>query len=63
MSEKERKFGAKEKEQRDLESGDNPEERARTSRREKEKTKEKGSGQRDLESGDNPSERERTSNK
>lgn len=50
----------KSKEQRDLESGDNPTERERTSDTTKEKQQE-SEDQKDLESGDNPSERERSS--
>ncbi len=51
----------KEKEKRDLESGDNPEEREKSS--ETTKGHETGKKERDLESGDNPEERERTSEK
>ena len=53
----------KDKEKRDLESGDNPAEREKLSgnQNKKEDTKEKE--QRDLESGDNPEERERTTGK
>lgn len=51
----------KEKEKRDLESGDNPEEREKSSGTTESEKKEKK--ERDLESGDNPEERERTSDK
>lgn len=47
------------KKQRDLESGDNPEERKYTSGK-IEKHEEQGNEEKDLESGDNPDERERT---
>ncbi|MFW5830600.1 MAG: hypothetical protein ACOC1D_01285 [Prolixibacteraceae bacterium] len=48
----------KEKEKRDLESGDNPAERETTSA--PRKGKKEGEEKRDLESGDNPEEREST---
>ena len=51
----------KETEQRDLESGDNPEERERLGRGKIKKSMEDDNVQHDLESGDNPEERERTS--
>lgn len=44
---------------RDLESGDNPQERKKTSNRVEKKQIEKGNEQKDLESGDNPEERDR----
>lgn len=52
----------KESKQRDLESGDNPEERKKTSEKISRGAR-KGDGARDLESGDNPSERKRTAGK
>lgn len=45
--------------QRDLESGDNPEERKRTSGKVEKKQESQNDGQKDLESGDNPEERKR----
>lgn len=51
----------KEKEKRDLESGDNPAEREKISKSKKTEKEEKKD--RDLESGDNPEEREQTSEK
>jgi hypothetical protein len=49
--------------QNDLESGDNPEERARTSGKPERKQEKQNEGERDLESGDNPEERTRRSPK
>lgn len=45
--------------QNDLESGDNREERTRTSGKAEEKQNKPKDGQKDLESGDNPEERKR----
>lgn len=52
--------------QRDLESGDNPEERKKTAgkvekNQVKQNNSQRGNSQRDLESGDNPEEREKMS--
>lgn len=49
--------------QRDLESGDNPEERKRTSGKVQKKQEEQNNDQKDLESGDNPEERKRRTGK
>ena len=50
--------------ERDLESGDNPQERSKNSGKvEKKQDKQNNKGQRDLESGDNPEERRRGSGK
>lgn len=49
--------------QRDLESGDNPEDRKRTSGKVEKNQVNQNDGQRDLESGDNPEERKRRASK
>lgn len=45
--------------ERDLESGDNPQERRNTSGKVEKKQEGETKGQKDLESGDNPAERQR----
>ena len=49
--------------QRDLESGDNPQERSKTSGKVEKKQDKQNKGERDLESGDNPEERRRGTGK
>ncbi|MDQ3534777.1 MAG: hypothetical protein M3421_04040 [Bacteroidota bacterium] len=49
--------------QRDLESGDNPEERKKTSGKVEKKQGNQKNDQKDLESGDNPEERVRSTGK
>lgn len=49
--------------QRDLESGDNPEERKKSSGKAGKKQEDQDKGQKDLESGDNPAERKRGTGK
>lgn len=49
--------------ERDLESGDNPQERSKISGKVEKKKEGQNKGQKDLESGDNPAERRRGSGK
>lgn len=51
------------KNKRDLESGDNPEERKKMAGKGIKKEEKQKNGQRDLESGDNPEEREKIAGK
>ncbi len=51
------------KDQRDLESGDNPEERKKISGKVEKKQEKQNNSQRDLESGDNPEERAKIAGK
>ncbi len=56
-------MGENKSKQRDLESGDNPEERKKISGKAAKKQEKQNNSQRDLESGDNPEEREKMSGK